>query len=133
MIMIRWNGSTIFGRPMASWRGCGAGVVGLLGESGRHCIRIAAVRLGLGEVAVQGEQLEPSGEVGGDRGDLDLGGVDRHSRDGLCPIWFLGCLGSVLDPGVGTVPGLQEPSCPMRVLVAKAWYRWPSAASNSGS
>ena len=73
---------------------------------------------------MQGEQLEPGDQVGGDRSDLDPDLVDRE-----LPRWepaqagVFGDPDAVLDPGVGAVPGLQERELARSraVLVAKAW------------
>ena len=67
------------------------------------------LRLGGGEVTVEGEQPQPGGQVGGDGGDLQPGLVD-----GVLPgrepaqAGVFGGLDPVLDPGVGPVPGFQE-------------------------
>ena len=59
---------------------------------------------------MQGQELEPGDQVGGDRGDLD-----PHLIDGELPrrepadAGVLRDADAVLDPGVGPVPGLQEP------------------------
>jgi hypothetical protein len=79
------------------------------GESGRNVQdpESQQLRFGVGEVAVEGEELQPGDQVGGDRGKLDPGLVDR-----VFPGWepaesgFLGGLDAFLNPGMGAVPGL---------------------------
>jgi hypothetical protein len=64
----------------------------------------------VGEVAVHGQQLEPGDQVRCDRGELHPGGVDRpFTGRQTAQAGVFGCLDSVLDAGVGAVPGLQKP------------------------
>ena len=86
----------------------------------------SSLGFGLGEVAVQGEQLEPGDQVGGDRGDLDphLVDVELPGRE-PAEAGVLGDPDAVLDPGVGPVPGLQE----RQLAGARCWWRRLGSAS----
>ena len=81
-------------------------------------------RLRQGGVVVQGQELEPAGEVGGQRGDLGPDGVDLEvARREPAQTGVFGDPDPVLDPSVGPVAASRWPSCPVVVLVTKAWYR----------
>ena len=74
----------------------------------------------------QGEQPQPGGQVGGDRGDLDPDLVDRvlPGRE-PAQAGVLGDPDAVLDAGVGTVPGFQERRAGRR----RCWWRRLGSAS----
>ena len=78
MIMIRWNASRIW-PAQGQWRGSRswrrrpprlsrAGTCSILNRS--------SLRLGGGQVTVEGEQPQPGGQVGGDGDELQPGLVD---------------------------------------------------------
>jgi len=90
-----------------------------VGESGGDVEEAVAERLGLTGGQARGvtdaaQEPGPCGQVRGDRGEHQPGLVDRE-----LPGWeatqaaVLGVSDSVLDPGVGPVPGLEEPSWPV--------------------
>src|SRR5215204_3242741 len=86
----------------------------LVSRAGTCSIRKRSV-LGsmLAEIAIQGEQPQPGGQVGSNGGDLQPGVIDLvvAGWEAAEPA-VLGILDPVLDPGVGAMPRLQEGELP---------------------
>ena len=109
MIMIRRNASTMR-RLTASRRGCGGGVAGCCWRAGRpHAVSGGAVVwLGLGEVAVEGEHLEPGGEPAATEVSRTHTWSMAYLRDGSrpSPLSLAALIRS--STRVAAMPGVQE-------------------------
>jgi len=80
------------------------------------------LRLNLRKIAVEGEQPEPGDQVCGNGDDLDPGLVDGVlARGQPAQPGVLSGLDPVLDAGMARCRASRNASCPVRVLVAKAW------------
>jgi hypothetical protein len=93
------------------------------GEPGGHVQYPEAqqLRLSLGEVAVEGERLERGDEVCGDRGELHSCLVDGVLAGGEPRPLSLAALIRSSTRAWARCRASRKASCPMRVLVAKAW------------